>query len=257
MKGACFVVFLFVMIFFSSQAQAIVNVEDAIIDPDKDGVNTALNISVSGANSNTVKSNSRVTLLTHWQHNIHTDFLSLKHRFGRINGVTNTNSAFVHYRHRTQLNPDWAAEVFTQLSRDLFARMSRRLLLGSGVRWTILEKVNKSSVYMGLGAFHERETLSKKAGTTDQVDTSLWRSNIYLVLKYQLNDHVRLTNTLYYQPSFKSSADHRLLEQATAVVNLHENIDLTVSIDFIKDSMPPQTVKKDNFYYLTGISIRF
>lgn len=246
---------LWLLIPFS--AEAIVNVEQAIIGPAEDGISTRIDLAVNGSDGNTVKNSTKAELLSQWQHNIHTEFILLKYAFGKSNGTVDTNSAFGHLRHRTQFTDGWAVELLGQLGRDPFARMSQRILLGGGLRWTALKIPKKSAIYLGLGAFHEFEKLNVTSGTTDPLDSKLWRANAYLVLKYQFNDQIRFNNTLYYQPSLRDSTDYRLLEQASALIHLHKNIDLKLSVDFSSDSRPPQTVKSSSLHYSTGITVSF
>jgi len=242
---------------FPASALAIVNVEQAIIGPSEDGFHNRAEVAVDGSSGNTVKTTARAELLSQWQHGRHAEFLWGQYAYGKSSGVVDTNRYFVHLRHRTMVGERWGVEVFGQIGRDPFARMSLRTLLGGGVRWTLMEKANKAAVYFGLGAFHEHEKLSPKAGTTDALDSRLWRGNSYLVLKGQLNDHVRLYNTTYYQPAFRDMADYRILEQFSVAVGLAENLDLKLSLDVVHDSKPPQGVRKTDVRYSTGLAVDF
>jgi hypothetical protein len=51
---------------------------------------------------------------------------------------------------------------------------------------------------LGLGAFYENETLNPQLGSTDPLDSSLWRGNFYLIHKQQINQQARFYNTLYF-----------------------------------------------------------
>ncbi len=241
----------------SSAAQAIVNVEQAIIGRPSEGVHTTLDVLFNGTNGNADKSSNKVDLLTMWQHEPHTEFLQLQYAYGKSRGLVDTDRAFAHLRHRTAITPAWSVEGFGQVGRDPFSRLTRRALLGGGVRWVLYENDQKSAGYLGLGAFHEQESLSSKLGTSDAVRSVLWRANSYLVLKRQLNEQVRVYSTTYYQPSFSDSADFRLLEQASALVKLDQHLDLKLSLDVSFDSRPPQTVHKRDLFYSTGLEFSF
>jgi len=238
-------------------AFAIVNVEQAIIGPEKDGLHTHVEAAVDGASGNTVKNSTKAEWLSQWKHGRNTEFLLLQYAYGRSNGQIDTNRAFAHLRHRTQVSDHWAVEGFTQAGRDPFARVDLRTLLGAGLRWTLIEKAESSAVYLGLGAFYEHERLSPRAGTTDPLDSRLWRGNVYLVLKRQLNSQFRAYSTTYYQPALRYPGDFRLLEQLAAVVVLYENLDLKLSLDVTHDSRPPQGVKPTDVRYSTGVTIDF
>lgn len=242
---------------FPASAQAIVNVEQAIIGPSEDGFHNRAEVAVDGASGNTVKTSAKAELLSQWQHGPHAEFLWAQYAYGKSSGVVDTNRYFVHLRHRTMVGEQWGIEAFGQVGRDPFARMSLRTLVGGGVRWTLLESAGKAGVYFGLGGFFEHEKLSPKAGTSDPLDSRLWRGNSYLVLKRQLNDQIRLYNTTYYQPAFKEMADYRLLEQFSVAVGIAKNLDLKLSLDVVHDSKPPQGVKKTDVRYSTGLAVDF
>ncbi len=238
-------------------AYAIVNVEQAIIGQPAEGMHATLDLLINGASGNTEKSSTRIDSLNLWQHEEHTEFLQLQYAYGKSRGQIDTDSAFAHLRHRTAITSNWGAEAFAQIGRNPFARLTRRTLLGGGARWIMFEENNVTAGYLGLGAFHEKETLTDKLGTTDQTHVSLWRYNSYLILKQQINEQVRVYNTTYYQPAFGDTSDYRILEQASMLVKLDDNLDLKISLDISFDSKPPQTVRKRDMVYSTGLEFSF
>lgn len=244
-------------VLFSTAAHAIVNVEQAIIGQPTEGMHTTLDLLANGASGNTEKSSTNAEMLSLWQHENDTEFLQLQYAYGKSSGQVDTDRAFAHLRHRTAVTPTWGVEAFAQVGRNPFARLTRRTLLGGGVRKILFEENNVSAGYLGLGAFHEQETLTSRLGTNDPMGTSLWRLNSYLVLKRQVNEQVRLYNTTYYQPALSDTADYRILEQASMLVKLGQNLDLKVSLDIAFDSKPAQTVQKRDMLYSTGLEFSF
>lgn len=243
--------------FFSPAAPAIVNVEQAIIGPPSAGLHTTADWLASGASGNTEKSSNTAGFLSLWQHGEHTEFLQMQYAYGKSNGQVDTDRAFAHLRHRTALDAGWAVEGFVQVGRDSLARLMQRALAGGGLRWRLFEDDRKFAGYLGCGAFHEQETLSGELGTTDPTQAGRWRANSYLVLKRQLNGQVRLNNIAYYQPDTADTADFRILEQASMLVKLVQNLDLKVSLEIAYDSKPPQTVHKMDALYSTGLELSF
>jgi len=241
----------------SPSAYAIVNVEHAIIGKPSEGMHTTVDLLANGASGNTDKSSSRAEILTLLQHDRHTEFLQFQYAYGKSRGQVDTDRAFAHLRHRTSLNESWAVEGFVQLGRDPFARLTKRTLLGGGMRWVMFEEGKKSAGYLGFGAFHEQEILTDKLGTSDPRETNLWRANTYLVLKGQVNEQVRLYSTTYYQPDTSGTGDYRILEQASMLVKMAQNLDLKLSLDIAFDSKPPQTVQKRDLSYSAGLEFSF
>lgn len=249
----CGVIFLQI----SLSAHAIVNVEQAIIGRPSKGIHTTLDLLVDGASGNTEKSSTMAGVLSLWQHGANTEFLQLQYAYGKSLGQVDTDRAFAHLRHRTDVSPSWGVEAFAQVGRNPFARLAQRTLFGGGIRRVLLEVDNKSAAYLGFGAFHEQETLNTELGTTDPVRVSLWRVNTYLVLKYRISEQVRLYNTAYYQPATSDTQDFRVLEQASMLVKLGESLDLKLSLDIAFDSRPPQSVEKRDMLYSTGLEYSF
>jgi len=245
------------LVLYSCAAVAIVNVEQAIIGKITEGVHTSLDLLANGASGNTEKSVYKAELLNVWQHGEQTDIMQMQYSYGKSRGQVDTDSAFAHLRHRTALNSTWAGEGFAQISRNPFARLAQRTLLGGGARWVWFEKEKKSAAYLGFGVFHEQETRSRKLGTTDATDVSLWRANTYFVLKHRFNEQVRIHATTYYQPATADTADYRLLEQAALLVKLSKRLDLKLSLDVAYDSKPAQTVQQQDMFYSTGLEFSF
>lgn len=242
---------------FASAAHAIVNVEQAIIGQPSEGRHSTLDILASGASGNTEKSSTKADMLNLWQHGEHTEFLQLQYAYGTSRGQTDTDNAFAHFRHRTSIAPAWGLEAFAQVGNNPFSRIAQRDLLGGGARRILYEEDIKSAGYLGFGAFHEQETLNSKLGTTDPLQASLWRANSYLILKHKLNEQVRVYNTLYYQPALADTSDYRVLEQASILVKMGQNLDLKLSLDIAFDSKPAQTVQQRDMLYSSGLELSF
>lgn len=228
-----------------------------MIGQPSEGLHITFDLLADGASGNTRKSSTRVDMLNLWQHDGDTEFLQTQYAYGKSNGLVDTDSAFALLLHRSEITQTMGAEVFTQIGRNPFARLTKRTLLGGGARWILFERTNKSAGYLGLGAFHERETLTSIPGANDELDRSLWRLSTYLILKRQINENVRVSNTTYYQPSFKDRSDYRILEQASVLVKLASNLNLKVSLEVSFDSKPPQTVRQRDMTYSTGLKFSF
>jgi putative salt-induced outer membrane protein YdiY len=246
-----------VLALMSAPANAIVNVEQAIIGKPSEGMHTSLDLLANGSSGNSNTSSTNANFLTLWQHDQHTDFLQLEYVYGKSGGQVNLDRAFAHLRHRTSISPTWAVEGFAQVGRDPFARLTKRTLLGGGMRWVMFEVDRISAGYLGFGAFYEQEILTDTLGTNDPKESNLWRANSYLVLKHQFNEQVRLYSTTYYQPGISDTADYRILEQASMLVKMAEKLDLKLSLDITFDSKPPQTVEKRDLYYGAGLEFSF
>ena len=125
------------------------------------------------------------------------------------------------------------------------------------MRLKLAETPDIKSLHLGLGGFFSRETLEKRAGLTDAGSENIWRVNSYLNYVQQLNHSVRVLSTTYYQPAVDDFSDYRLLEEATLSVTMTDTLSLNLSLNLSHDSKPPQSVKKTDTTYSTGIEYSF
>lgn len=249
------VAFLF---FLARPAGAIVNTEDTRVKEPVPGFSGNFSLAVTGQSGNTDKSTSSIGGRLQWYYRPTTDFIVFNHDSGKTDGVRDTNRSFLHARHIHELTPRWAWEAFGQAEENEFTRLSFRGLLGAGMRWEALRSEDGRLVLTtGMGGFYSREELEPFVGATDDGVDTLVRGNFYFILKYQLNETVRLASTTYYQPATSDYRDFRALEQASLSVNLTRRLDLKISLDVAHDSRPPQFIEKTDTTYRTGIEYQF
>jgi len=235
-------------------AQAIVNVDQAIIDPNEEGFHQSAHLALDGAQGNTNKLGLKGDALSQWRHGPHTEYLAIQFNYGRSFGRTDANRIYAHARHRTQWTPSWALELFAQIGRDPFARLEQRLLAGGGARLTLSETEGQAW-YLGLGTFHEWERYSPLAGTRERAQR--WRFSSYLLLNRRLNGQLRFSAIAYYQPAFQNPANYRLLAQAGLNIRLTDQLDLKLATDYRYDARPPLQVKPTDIRYSTGLEFAF
>jgi len=243
--------------FLALPAHAVVSMESLHLKTPMDGFSGEIDISTGGASGNTNKSNLAAGARVQWHTGIHTSFLVLNHAYGETNYTRDTNRSFLHARHIAQFQERLAGEMFAQAEQDEFARLEFRGLAGGGARLTLTERLEHSAAFLGLGAFYETETTTDVVGTSDSGTHNQWRGNLYLVLKYEVNDKVKLVSSTYYQPVLDSAGDFRLLENAALEVTLTERLALRISIEVRHDSRPPETVEDTDTTYRTGLQFKF
>lgn len=239
-------------------ADAIVNTEEMRVEEPEPGWSGRLSLAVTGQSGNTDKSSVSVGGRLQWHEKPRTDFIVFNHSSGKTAGVRDTNRSFLHARHIQDFGPRRAWEAFGQAEENEFTRLSFRGLLGGGLRWESFESDDGDlAITTGAGAFYSREELEPFPGATDAGVDTLVRGNFYVIVKYRLNERVRLGSTTYYQPATSNHRDYRALEQATLTVNLVRRLDLKLSLDVTHDNRPPQFVKKTDTIYRTGIEYKF
>ncbi len=238
-------------------ASAIVDIEDLRVEKPEPGFSGRLALAADGQSGNTDKSAISFGTRLQWYHEPATDFIVVNYDVAETDGVKDTDRSFLHARHIQDFSERHAWEAFGQVQKDKFTRLSSRELLGGGLRFGFLRGNENLSLIAGAGAFVERERLEEAAGTTDAGSGTLARWNTYLVVKYRINDNVRVASTTYFQPATSDFQDYRALEQAALLVKLTGSLDLKLSLNVARDNRPPQLVKKTDTTYRTGIEYRF
>lgn len=236
---------------------AVVNLENLHLQKPAEGFEGEFDLSAGGASGNTEKADLNVGTRLQWQTGIHTNFLVMSYAYGQSNDVRDTNRVFAHARHIAQTSDALAWELFLQGERNEFGRIAFRRLAGGGARFSMLKRQDRSAAFLGIGAFYELETVTDTTGTTDTGTDSVWRGNVYFVLKYNLNKNVRLISSTYYQPSFDDTGDYRALENAALEVSMTDKLSLRASAEVRHDSRPPQTIEETDVTYRTGINYKF
>jgi putative salt-induced outer membrane protein YdiY len=241
---------------FSQQALAIVSMEDIHLSTAKQGLSGKLAFDLSTLSGNSAKQEYDVGGNLRWEKGKHSRFLLLDYAYGESLSVPYTDKAFLHLREIYQATPGLAWEAFIQGERDQFARLTLRELYGAGARFTFRPTTN-TLIHLGTGAFSVGEDLFDTAGTTDGGYTSLLRANLYLVVKYTLNDRIKLVNSTYLQPALSDTADWRLLERLAMQVALSETLALKLSLGYRHDNQPPQTIGPIDTSFSSSLEYRF
>ena len=241
----------FSFLFVSSQASAIVNVENMRVQKKADGFSGELELDSDLLSGNTESKRLSLGNRLQWDYGKKTNFIISNFSYGESSGVRDVNKGFIHLRHVMHVSDQWAWEGFGQMEQNEFTRLSYRGLIGGGLRRTLNQDDDKSGTYLGLGGFYSTERLD------DNTTTNLVRANVYFVIKHALNDTNRFISTTYYQPALDNPDDFRALEQLTYEISLNKKLDLQLSLDISHDSQPPAGVKPTDSGFHTGIKYKF
>ncbi len=104
-----------------------------------------------------------------------------------------------HIRHIFRRNGKITPETFSQLQYDRSRNMQKRLLLGAGLRWNILQ--GKNSFHYGLGIMNEDEQWRMASSI---IEKNIWKLNTYLGGEVDLTETV-VFNTIFY---LQTGQDH-------------------------------------------------
>lgn len=246
------------LLLLTRPALAIVNIEDMRVKEPIPGFSGQIAAAIVGQSGNTDKAAASVGTRLQWHEKPVTRFIVFNYDYGKTAGVKDTNKGFLHARQIREITDRRAWEGFAQVENNEFTRLSSRGLLGASLRLVAFKSGDdRSALITGMGGFYSREKLDVRAGTTDAGVDTLLRGNFYVVVKYQMNETVRMISTTYYQPATSDSRDYRALEQASLSVVLTDRLNLTLSLEVAHDNRPPQLIGKTDVTYRTGIEYQF
>ena len=154
-------------------------------------------------------------------------FLVLSYNLVRTQGKDFQNSWFVHVRYNHKLSDFFRLEAFVQDQNNTQLTISRRKLVGAGIRIKLMNKKNTES-YFGNSYIYEIEKLN----SSDQQIFN-HRNSSYLSLNQSFEKvNLYLTGTVYFQPLYRAIKNHRILSQFKAEMPLTENISLSALYNY-------------------------
>lgn len=254
--------FLTLTIFLFIPLSAQVNTERFRRNDAKEGFAHQIDLSaqVSKGNSNFIQVAG--TYRTDFvRKNHHTWFLA-QYRTGKQKNKKYINRGFLHLREMYRLNPSVQLEFFTQKEFDEFLLLKNRFLLGTGVRYTFLKRIEKINprhknqiwAFVGMGLMYEKEDL-RTAPTPST--TKLLRSTNYLSVRYQPNEDISLDNVWYFQPAFRAIQDYRILGETNLSFRLSDKVAFLTTLALRYDHEPPTNLKPLDLNIQNGLSIKF
>ncbi len=249
--------FMFILLSWTVDSAAIVNVESLRQESDQDGFMGRIELSLRGVSGNTRKKGANAGTRLQWKRQNVTHFMILRYSYGESAGNRDTHNSFFHARHIRQLTASRAGEFYIQNETDEFARLSFRRLAGAGERYTLFKKKDQMSAFFGAGVFYAIEKLEDSFGVTDSGTDRFWRASTYFSFNRHINDHTQFMSTTYYQPALSNVSDYRILEEAVIRMKMGKQLMLRLSLDIVHDSQPPQKVEKTDAIYSTGFEYQF
>lgn len=176
-------------------------------------------------------------------------FLVGNYNLVRAAGNDFQNSWFLHARYNQKLSQLLRAEGFIQYQQNQLLVIDSRFLLGAGVRMKVLSGEHLGA-YLGNAAMYEIE----QSTDFDQQNHN-FRHSAYFSLTYSPKDiGVNLINTLYFQPLYKSLANHRVLEQFKIEVPVSRVISISGTFNYSLISVTPAGTRDYTSNVLFGLT---
>ncbi len=219
-----------------------------------EGWSGSFKMDLGGSSGNTDKFNAALGVLAQHRRDGAVNLITFSGDYAETSGSRDTNKQTVHLRHTQDWKDQIAWEAFTQWQRNEFTKLTRRALIGGGLRWDLMQRDRKESgarLYLGTGAFAENQSYRAES------DRNTIRANLYLSAVMPVFADSSLSGTLYFQPAFDDPGDHRATAALGFSVPMSESLSLELSLNVTHDSRPAVGVEKTDIEYLTGIRWSF
>ncbi len=162
------------------------------------------------------------------------------------NNETLINYGFQHFRYNYTTNDSSfiTAEVFGQHQYNEQKLLKRRLIVGIGSRFRIINK-EKFKWYFAPLVMYEKEQLSDSVST----EIKLLRWDAYTNFIFSLSNIFSFNFITYFQPAFSDFNDFRISGEAGIrfKINKYLSYDLSYSADY--DNFPPNDIQNTFWYF--------
>jgi hypothetical protein len=164
---------------------------------------------------------------------------------------TYANSGMTHFRYARRIgNSPWKWESYTQVQYNQLLNQKIRSLVGSGIRWKMID-TNNVRFFSGTSAFYEYEELQ-----TDAVTNRAVRWSNYLSWFITSKKGFSFTGVTYYQPMINRFSDFRFSGQYSIGINIAKRLDLRFEYSIFYDSNPPINVRHLVFSSSAGFRVK-
>ncbi len=189
-----------------------------------------------------------------WGHSY--TFIVVDGGMGRNKGQRIMDQALAHVRHVISLNKILQHESFVQKDFNKKRLLTDRIVMGSGFRLRVLNKV-AFKMRVAIAYMFEREWYNISVNDSHQRQIDAHRLSSYVTLEYKLEKNLSFIAVTYFQPEILGPKDNRVLSENALIVNLGKHLDLQNTLNLRFDSRPPTGVKKTDMTLKTGLSVIF
>lgn len=242
---------ILVLILVSAACYGQVNIEDKRMERESSGFSGSVNLSITleRGNSELTEVVGKPQLIfragrSQW-------LLLNSYSFVETDESSVVNEGFSHLRYNFNISSVVIIEALAQYGFDREQDLDSRLLIGSGLRFVVLEGGN-AELALGVTGMYEREEL---VSTGELIETP--RNSDYIAVRFAANDIVTLSNTVYVQPAFDDIGDIRVLDNLELSAALSTWLEITLSLEYRYDSEPPDDIKEYDLSLENGLAVRF
>lgn len=243
--------FFLCLIKFESIAQ-IVNIENQRLSTKTKGFTGSIDLNVNYT-MNTIQllqigDRARIA----YNNKRHHYLLLTDHSFVRTSTLSIVNLAFEHIRYNYDLKDsgNFSIEFYEQAQFNKIQKINARVLLGTGIRYHILDFQNYQ-LNIGTGFMFEYEELIGFNSTNDILNSS------YFSFDGQYSEHIGMNFIMYYQPRLVDTGNYRLSLENQWRFKINKHLTYRIIYSLTHDSRNIPDVRKTNYIFKNALSFTF
>jgi hypothetical protein len=184
-----------------------------------------------------------------WKMNQHNILLNTTIEYEKVDATENENNFFLHLRYNYAFTDRWIGEAFFQTRYDDFLNIDQRELLGTGIRFGIIDE-QSHKLFAGFTGMYEYELL-----TNAEVNEKI-RMSDYLSFRYTRQEF-SFTSTVYYQPEFADFSNFRATWSSQLAFEVLKKLGMFINYNINYDSNRPSGIPKSVTDLSGGLSLSF
>ncbi|MEQ8927767.1 MAG: DUF481 domain-containing protein [Fulvivirga sp.] len=193
-------------------------------------------------------------------------YMSDKHAYILINNINYFKSTggplistgYAHFRVNWLRKKSFSYESFSQIQYDDGRRMPMRRLLGSGIRWQVMNTDN-SQIHLGTGLMFEyEEWIDSEVDAT--IKREIWKNSSYIGFDTNINELVTFNGIAYFQGGLDTESDifrSRFSGDFSLSVNLTNNLSFNTTFSAQYEDRPIININNWVYSLTNGLKWEF
>ena len=202
--------------------------------------------------------NTRLMLLTTGFRIRHLETESFRLDWGVTFRYGESRGAVVARNAQTSLNFDlapkslWTPFVFATFEHDPFRRLDLRSNTGSGVTHSLYREDDGEITVSAAALYsHEGFTVSTQPARNDA------RWSLQAKVNRKIGSSMKIENASFYKPVWDEGGDYNMQSVTKLSSKITERLAMTLSHEYLKDSTPPDGVKREDQRVVAGLTFEF
>ncbi len=183
---------------------------------------------------------------------------------GRLNYLSVTenpviSTGYAHFRVNFLSHQRLSYETFTQIQYDQSRGLRDRWLIGSGIRYKIIQQ-QKTKLNLGIGLMYETEQWNDPITEGELIIPQLLKASNYIGFEKNVSDQISLHTIAYYQVGYDktiSAFRHRLSGDMRVMFALSKVLSFSIHFNGVYENRPIIPITKFIYSLSNGLTFKF